>query len=307
MSAVRGVPQPFPYQGSKRQLAKQIVACVPAETKRLVEPFAGSAAVSLAAAHLHRADCFFLSDAHEPLVKLWKKIVKEPEDLANDYKSLWLAQLGREREYYDWVRQRFNESNEPHFFLYLLARCVKAAVRYNGNGKFNNSPDNRRLGMRPETMGQNIRHASALLRGRVRLTCQDYRETLHQTTPEDIVYMDPPYQGVCDTRDHRYCSGVSFDSFVESLDDLNRRGVAFVVSYDGRTGDKIHGRSLPTELDLVRVDVKVGRSTQATLLGRKDNTIESLYLSSRLLARLGAVPRSLKDQPEPTLSFPIQT
>lgn len=301
MSAVPGAPQPFPYQGSKRQLAKQIVDCLPPETKRLVEPFAGSAAVSLAAAYLRRAGRFFLNDAHEPLMKLWKKIVQEPEELANQYKALWLAQSGQEREYYDWARQRFNESKEPHFFLYLLARCVKAAVRYNGNGKFNNSPDNRRLGMRPETMGQNIKHASALLRGRVRLTDQDYREILTETTPEDVVYMDPPYQGVCGTRDHRYCFGVRFDSFVEALDALNRRGIAFLVSYDGRTGGKVHGRPLPAELDLVRVDVKVGRSTQATLLGRKDTTVESLYLSSRLLARLGAVPDCLKDEPEPSL------
>ncbi len=301
MGAVRGVPQPFPYQGSKRQLAKQIVACIPPATKRLIEPFAGSAAVTLATAHLRRARRFFLNDAHEPLMKLWEKIVNEPEELANQYKSLWMAQSGQEREYYDLVRERFNQSNQPHFFLYLLARCVKAAVRYNGNGKFNNSPDNRRLGMRPATMRQNIRLTSALLHGQVRLTCQDYRETLAKATPEDVVYMDPPYQGVCDTRDHRYCAGVSFDPFVESLNDLNCRRVAFIVSYDGRTGEKVHGRPLPAKLNLLRLDVEVGRSTQATLLGRKDTTVESLYLSSGLVTRLGAVPACLKDEPEPSL------
>jgi DNA adenine methylase len=220
-------------------------------------------------------------------MKLWRKIIHEPEELFKEYESLWLAQLGQEREFYDWVRERFNESTEPHYFLYLLARCVKAAVRYNGNGKFNNSPDNRRLGMRPETMGQNIRDASALLRRRIRLTCQDYRPVLDEATPEDILYMDPPYQGVCATRDHRYCAAVDYDSFVGSLDDLNRRGIAFLVSYDGRTGEKVHGRPLPAALKLVRLDVEVGRSTQATLLGRKETTVESLYLSSVLLARLG--------------------
>lgn len=301
MSAVHGVPQPFPYQGSKRQLARQIVACIPPDTRRLIEPFAGSAAISLATAHFRRARRFFLNDGHEPLMKLWKKIVNKPEELAKDYRALWEAQSGQERDYYDWVRDRFNESNEPHFFLYLLARCVKAAVRYNGNGKFNNSPDNRRLGMRPGTMAQNIRYASALLRGRVRLTCKDYRETLAEATSEDVVYMDPPYQGVCDTRDHRYCAGVRFDAFVESLNDLNGRAVGFIVSYDGRTGEKVHGRPLPAALDLVRLEVEVGRSTQATLLGRKDNTVESLYLSSALMTRIGAVPDCLKNEPEPSL------
>src|SRR5262245_49715921 len=110
MGAVRGVPQPFPYQGSKRQLAKRIVPCIPVGTKRLVEPFAGSGAVSLATAHLRRASRFVLNDAHEPLIKLWKKIVQEPEELARGYRSLWQEQEGQEREYYDWVRDQFNQS-----------------------------------------------------------------------------------------------------------------------------------------------------------------------------------------------------
>jgi DNA adenine methylase len=301
MGAVRGVPQPFLYQGSKRQLAKKIVACIPTGTKRLIEPFAGSAAVTLATAHLRRASRFLLNDAHEPLIMLWKKIVHEPDELAQGYRSLWLAQEGQERKYYDWVRDQFNQSPEPHYFLYLLARCVKAAIRYNGNGKFNNSPDNRRRGMRPDTMARNIQNASALLRGRVRLTCKDFREVLAEAAVEDVVYMDPPYQGVCDTRDQRYAPKVKFDSFVESLADLNRRGVAFIVSYDGRTGDKVHGRPLPQTLDLAHLEVEAGRSTQATLLGRDDTTVESLYLSPALLARLGGLPRCLDDEPEPSL------
>ncbi len=301
MGAVQGVPQPFPYQGSKRQLARQIVACIPQETHRLIEPFAGSAAITMATAQLRRARRFFLNDAHEPLMKLWRMIVNHPEELADEYESLWVEQTGQEREYYDRVRDRFNQSHEPHLFLYLLARCVKAAIRYNGEGKFNNSPDNRRVGMRPATMRRNLVHASTLLRGRVRLSCEDYQATLAEATSEDVVYMDPPYQGVCDTRDHRYCRGIEFDAFVESLQDLNRRDVAFIVSYDGRTGEKVHGRMLPSHLDLARLEVRVGPSTQATLLGRKDTTIESLYLSPVLLAQLGGVPDCLIDEP----TFPL--
>ncbi len=301
MGALPGVPQPFPYQGSKRQLAKQIVACVPSATKGLVEPFAGSAAITLATAYAGRARRFCLSDAHEPLIKLWRKIVNEPTELAKEYESLWVAQSECPRKYYDQVRKRFNESNEPHYFLYLLARCVKAAIRYNGNGKFNNSPDNRRLGMRPATMAQNIVQTSALLQGRVRVVCQDYRETLAAAGSEDVVYMDPPYQGVCDTRDHRYCHGVRFDEFVDALADLNHRSVPFIVSYDGRTGEKIHGQPLPAKLKLLRLDVHLGRSTQSTLLGRKEITVESLYLSSALMSRLNAVPRCLENEPEPSL------
>ena len=57
--------------------------------------------------------------------------------------------------------------------------------------------------------------------------------------------MDPPYQGVVDTHNHRYRHGISFDEFVSALDGLRRKDIAFIVSYDGRTGTKRHGRTLP--------------------------------------------------------------
>ena len=63
---------------------------------------------------------------------------------------------------------------------------------------------------------------------------------------------------------------------------LNERGIQFIVSYDGRTGDKVFGELLPDDLGLTRLEVRAGRSTQATLLGRSDVTYESLYLSAGL-------------------------
>jgi hypothetical protein len=44
------VPQPFQYQGSKRALAPLILQYLPVNTTRLVEPFCGSAALSIATA-----------------------------------------------------------------------------------------------------------------------------------------------------------------------------------------------------------------------------------------------------------------
>lgn len=44
------VPQPFQYQGSKRNLAPRILDYLPRKMRRLVEPFAGSGALSLACA-----------------------------------------------------------------------------------------------------------------------------------------------------------------------------------------------------------------------------------------------------------------
>jgi DNA adenine methylase len=98
--------------------------------------------------------------------------------------------------------------------------------------------------------------------------------------------MDPPYQGVCSTSDPRYYGGVEFDEFMQQLKTLNRRKIAYILSYDGRTGEKSYGQDLPAELDLHRIEIKAGRSTQSTLLGRSDITYESIYLSKALTDRL---------------------
>jgi len=56
------VPHPIPYQGSKRGLARAIISYFPQDAARLAEPFAGSAAVSLAAAYYGKANSFLLND-----------------------------------------------------------------------------------------------------------------------------------------------------------------------------------------------------------------------------------------------------
>src|SRR5690606_25499151 len=102
------VPHPIPYQGSKRYLAPRILQYFPADVRRLVEPFAGSAALSLGAAQSGKTRQFWLNDINAPLIDLWRSILYTPDALANRYALLWTAQLGQERAYYDLVRARFN-------------------------------------------------------------------------------------------------------------------------------------------------------------------------------------------------------
>ncbi len=278
------VPHPIPYQGSKRQIAPLILPYFPAKVARVVEPFSGSAAISIAVATRDMAERYWLNDAHKPLVDLWRKIINEPTQLAHGYEELWNEQLGQEREYYNIIRARFNEAHEPTDFLYLLARCVKAVIRYNPRGEFNNTPDNRRKGARPAEMRRRIEGASALLSGRTKLTAWDYKKVLSKCEPNDLVYMDPPYQGVCQVRDQRYAPKVDHDEFCDELAKLNDRGCKYVVSYDGRTGDKTYGEPLPDSLELLHLEIDAGRSSQATLLGRDHKTFESLYISPKLAA-----------------------
>ncbi len=284
------VPQPFQYQGSKRALASVILEQFPTDAARIVDPFCGSAALSIAAAARGRVKELWLNDFNKPLAELLALMINSPKDLAKSYTELWRADGPDALEHYYQVREAFNRSQEPRLLLYLLARCVKGAVRYNSEGLFNQSPDKRRLGTRPETMKENIGTISALLRGKTIVTSLGYEDVLANVRADDLVYMDPPYQGVCGERDSRYFSGIAFDGFVDQLEKLNRRNVRYLVSYDGRLGKKAYGKPLPAKLNLTLVELEAGRSSQATLLGRDDLTVESLYISPTLAAQLEPRP-----------------
>ena len=294
MKAMQRIPQPIPYQGSKRNIARQILAVFPKTFDTLIEPFAGSAAVSVAAAYFRKADSFYLNDLNKPLIDLLKIIINHPRQIADEYEKLWNTQLGQERAYYDFIRHEFNKTHRPDYLLYLLARCVKASVRYNADGQFNQSPDNRRKGRRPASMKQEIFGVSKLLQGKAVIASSDYKEVLNVVSESDLVYMDPPYQGTSQNRDPRYYSGLDTGELIDFLRELNKRQASFILSYDGRTGQKTYGGELPASLKLYKLEICAGRSSQATLLGEQTETYESLYLSPTLAHRLRANNRDIE-------------
>lgn len=286
------IPQPIQYQGSKRILAPFILRYLPEDVTRLIEPFAGTGALSIAAVARRLVKKVWLNDLNRPLIELLRLIVQSPKEIADFYKKTWQNQQGDSLEHYYRTREDFNRLRDPRLFLYLLSRCVKGAVRYNSEGLFNQSPDKRRQGTRPEKMRENIVAVSLLLRGRTRFSHLDYREVLSESEEGDVVYMDPPYQGVCGERDSRYFAGIDFDQYVDALAELNHRNIAYLVSYDGRRGGKQFGLKLPNSLQLRLIELEAGRSSQSTLLGRQEVTVESLYLSPALLERSRIVPRN---------------
>lgn len=290
------IPQPIPYQGSKRNLADRILSYFPDIVELLIEPFTGSAAISIAAAYHGSATQFHLNDINEPLMNLLSKIIEDPDEISDQYEALWHQQTGDERGFYKQVRDDFNCTNRPDLLLYLLARCVKAAVRYNARGGFSQSPDNRRKGRSPQNMRLDIETVSRLLKGRTLITSLDYKQVLAGDIGDNnIIYMDPPYQGVCTGKDPRYFCAVDPQEFSDELRKLTERNVMFIVSYDGRLGVKQYGRVLPSDLGMVRIEIEVGRSSQSTLLGRDDVTFESLYLSSTLVKRTSLLPIKLNE------------
>jgi len=133
--------------------------------------------------------------------------------------------------------------------------------------------------MKPDRLMRTTHAVSNLLKGRVRLFRGDFKACIRDATPDDLVYMDPPYQGTSHGPDKRYAAQIERETLIEALHDLDGRGVPYMLSYDGRTGDKTYGDPLPTSVRAHRMEVDAGRSSQATLNGKDSMTIESLYVS----------------------------
>jgi DNA adenine methylase len=291
------VPHIVQYQGSKRLLAPQILQYMPKRFNRLVEPFSGMAAITMASAREHRAQEYWINDINQPIVNVLKMAIDDPEELIKRYSAVWDGQFsfpdGHIAHFYH-IRDKFNNGEQaPENMLYLLARCVKGAVRYGSGGNFNQSLDKRRHGTNPKTLVENVRVISAMLNGHAQFSSMDYRETFEAVRKGDLVYMDPPYQGVSNARDNRYCSGVAFEEFAESIEILNRKGVDYVISYDGVCGGREYGSDLPASLRCKKVMLNAGISTQATLLGKRHTTFEALYLSERLANGMESLPKQL--------------
>ena len=276
------LPHPIPYQGSKRNLAPLIGRYIPNSIGTWYEPFAGSAAMTIWVAHKRAARRYVIGESSEPIAKLWRTIVNDPAEVADAYERIWCGQTLENLSYFNWVRSRYNKDRNPVDLLYLICRCVKNAIRFNAKGSFTQSVDKRRLGMHPVKMRVALTGASNLLRGRVEVRASDWLDTLQDATEHDFVYMDPPYLGTSIGRDKRYAEQMARSRLIDGLRSLRERDVRFALSYDGMTGTKEYGPPLPDDLDLTRLFLHAGVSSQATLNGRKAETIESLYLSPGL-------------------------
>lgn len=288
-------PHVIPYQGSKRKLADSILQFVDGVAiDTLYEPFAGSAAITLAAASKGLAKEYVINDKFNPIMDLWTLIIDNPDVASDRYESLWNGQLPKNDEellaysyqHYMDVREQFNSDLDPIKFLYLVARCVKNAIRFNSKGDFNQGPDKRRKGTAPKKMRTNILEASAVLKGKSQVLSQDFRQVTAQATSQDLVYMDPPWQGTSTKKDTRYAFVLQLDELIDEMEKLNERNVPYILSFDGVCGDKSYGKDLPKHLALKKVMLDAGRSSQAILLGREDKTLESLYLSPALTRKL---------------------
>ena len=134
-----------------------------------------------------------------PTSLLFTKQSKLNKSTHSTYKSTLRgkAQLcgGEEKEYYYFVRDRFNDLADPLDFLFLNRSCFNGMMRFNKKGRFNvpfcRKPDRFRKAYVTKIANQ-VAWVSTQMRGNDwTFRVQDWRPSLAVAELGDFIYLDP--------------------------------------------------------------------------------------------------------------------
>lgn len=168
---------------------------------RYVEPFLGSGAIALAMASRTPGLPMILADFCGPLMGLWYWIKNRPDDLdrAFDDGDDWTVS---EENYYrirDAFRQETFSVRSPlpaARFLWLNRTGYNGVYRENANGVYNVPWGKKKTITLPS--GETLRGLSQHLRNAHLFLGYDFEQTLKSVRRGDVVFVDPPYDGVYD-------------------------------------------------------------------------------------------------------------
>lgn len=259
------------WSGSKRSQAAKILSFFPKQFDTYFEPFIGGGSM-LYALRPKKSIC---GDICKPLIDLWIEIRDNPKLLAEGYRVRW-TRLQEEgyTAYYD-IRDVFNKDRSPYDLMFLSRTCVNGLIRFNEKGEFNNSLHYSRKGINPDTLEKIIADWSMIIQN-TSFMADDYLVTTSSAKPGDIVYLDPPYFHT----KGRYFGTIDYERFVEYLDHLNRRGIKYILSYDGKRGNENYTVDLPKELYKRHEFIPSGNSTFKKVIDKEtEKVFESLYLN----------------------------
>ena len=183
------------WAGGKTKLVPFIQFNLPAEPrKRLIEPFAGSAALSLSL----EFDAYLLNDTNPDLIGLYRILKQEKQHFIDFSRQFFTPENNQESRFYA-LREQFNQSvdlaERSALFIYLNRHAFNGLCRYNSKGWFNVPFGRYKSPYFPEVEMQGFIQKS----DRIDILCGDFQTALALATDDDLVYCDPPYVPLSET------------------------------------------------------------------------------------------------------------
>jgi len=217
------------WAGNKFAIIERVKAVLPAGG-RLIEPFAGSAAVFLNTHYDHA----LLSDINGNLIDLYQYLKKDGPKFIGYCGTFFTPETNNPETYYHF-RRIFNTTGDLRLksalFLYFNRHGYNGLCRFNGKGEFN-VPFGRYA--KPYFPGEEMTafHRKVQL---AELRRQDFREIMQSARPGDVIYCDPPYVPLTATANFTGYSREAFGEpeqreLAELAKTLSKKGISVVIS-----------------------------------------------------------------------------
>lgn len=239
------------WAGNKFRVLDRILPLLP-PGRRLIEPFAGSAAVFL---NTDYRSCV-LNDTNQDLIQLYRVLRAEGADFVR-YASRWFSRENNTAERYYALRERFNNAVEPRLksalFLYLNRHGYNGLCRYNATGQFNVPFGRYKRPYFPAQELLNFHRCSA----HATFKCEHFLKVMNTARRGDVIYCDPPYVPLSKTANFTGYSAAGFGvaeqcDLAKAAERLAARGVAVLIS----NHDTGFTREVYKGAQLVAFDVK---------------------------------------------------
>jgi DNA adenine methylase len=198
--------QPFlKWAGGKGQLLEQYELFFPTEPMNCYfEPFVGSGAVFFYLRERDLFDSYYLSDVNKELIACYRVIKQNVDGLIAELTHHKKNHEKSGKDYYYHVRAWDRDPNWPDLsdvihaarMIYLNKTCYNGLWRVNSQGQFNVPVGSYK---NPDILNEERLLAAAEALQNVRLSVQDFQQTVSQASSGDFVYFDPPYDPLNNT------------------------------------------------------------------------------------------------------------
>lgn len=182
------------WAGGKSKLVPFIEQHIPRYRNRLVEPFVGSASVSLGLDF----DEYLLNDNNADLINLYQTLKNERHEFIDYAQSFFNDNNNSEQRFYE-LRELFNHTpdivEKSALFVYLNRHCFNGLCCYNSKGFFNVPFGKYKSPYFPKDEFMSFIKKS----DKMQFFCTDFENIFLKINNEDVVYCDPPYLPLTDT------------------------------------------------------------------------------------------------------------
>jgi DNA adenine methylase len=186
--AIAPKSKPFLKWAGNKHRAKQHILPHLTKGRRLVEPFAGSCAISLASDY----DRYLIADANADLIDMYRFIQSDHEALIRHAEQLFRPDYNQDEAFYR-LRAEFNQSDtsvrKSAIFIYMNRHGFNGLCRYNALGQFNVPFGKYRSPTCPTNEILNFTEFAK----KADFVCQSFEKTFEMVEAGDVIYADPPY------------------------------------------------------------------------------------------------------------------